>query len=205
MPAIIGLMGEKETGKDTIADYFVENFNAAKLHFADPLKEACKAIFDLADWEMNTPDGKAATNNFWGVTNREILQGFGTDVCRSWKPDIWLQAFYRRLSALPLDQLVIVADCRFKNEKAFIEELGGEVWRLIRTDRQDERDRHPSEIEMQSIPHSQFPVVIAMPTGVPGLIKVAHQKYVARRESKVWPAQLPKPDFLKTRFDNLIV
>lgn len=197
---IIGLMGEKESGKDTIADYFVENFDAVKMHFADPLKEACAAIFGLTEWEMNTPGGKAALNDFWDVTNRKLLQGFGTDVCRAWKADIWLQAFYKRLSLLPPEKLVFVADCRFINEKAFLEGLGGEVWRIIRTDHQDEGDLHKSEIEMRSIPLHEFPVVIEKPTGAPGLIDAAHQQYLVRREYGNWTVELPEPDFIPISF-----
>lgn len=41
MRVVIGIGGEKYSGKDTIADFFVERFDFVKLSFADPLRDIC--------------------------------------------------------------------------------------------------------------------------------------------------------------------
>jgi hypothetical protein len=41
MKVVIGIGGEKYSGKDTIADFFVERFDFTKISFADPLRDIC--------------------------------------------------------------------------------------------------------------------------------------------------------------------
>lgn len=45
---IIGLAGRANSGKDTIADFFVQSERFKKLAFADPLKELCSRLFDIS-------------------------------------------------------------------------------------------------------------------------------------------------------------
>ena len=44
---IIGIIGKKGYGKDTLGDYLVENYNFIKYNFADPVKDISKIIFNL--------------------------------------------------------------------------------------------------------------------------------------------------------------
>ncbi len=41
---IIGIFGKKGHGKDTIADYLVDNYNFHKLSYAEPIKKICREI-----------------------------------------------------------------------------------------------------------------------------------------------------------------
>lgn len=42
---LIGLVGLKITGKDTMADYLVDNCDYDKIAFADPIKEILNILF----------------------------------------------------------------------------------------------------------------------------------------------------------------
>ena len=44
---LIGLIGNKRVGKDTVANFLVEGFQFKKLAFADPIKEVISLLFDL--------------------------------------------------------------------------------------------------------------------------------------------------------------
>ena len=46
---IIGIVGKKYHGKDTIADIIVIKYDYRKIHFANPLKEGCRHIFGLTE------------------------------------------------------------------------------------------------------------------------------------------------------------
>ena len=41
---IIGILGNKRVGKDTVADYLVKNYGFIKYNFADPIKEICNYV-----------------------------------------------------------------------------------------------------------------------------------------------------------------
>jgi hypothetical protein len=58
---IIGIIGLKGAGKDTIADYLVENFNYQKDSFAKSLKDATAVMFnwDREMLEGSTPEARA--------------------------------------------------------------------------------------------------------------------------------------------------
>ncbi len=84
---IIGFGGPAEHGKSTCAkmaeDWFVEKGLTVKvISFADRLKEVCKIIFRLTDRDVNSTIGKVTVRAHLGTTPREILQKFGTEVCR---------------------------------------------------------------------------------------------------------------------------
>lgn len=59
MGTVLGINGRALAGKDTVADYLVSECGwTAKLSFAKNLKEMCKAIFFLTDYDVNDQEGK---------------------------------------------------------------------------------------------------------------------------------------------------
>ena len=44
---LIGIIGKKGSGKDTVSDYLVENHLFHKLAFADPIKQVASIMFDF--------------------------------------------------------------------------------------------------------------------------------------------------------------
>lgn len=60
---ILGLSGQMESGKSTVANILVENLGFKELSFAGDLKELCKYVFSLTDHHVYTTEGKAESLN----------------------------------------------------------------------------------------------------------------------------------------------
>ena len=145
---IIGLTGKKFCGKDTVANYFVDNYGYTKIAFADILKDVCKIIFGLTDKQLNT-DEKEIIDEIWKVSPRQIMQFVGTDLFRNQlqllipfvKEDIWILCVKHKI--LDVTKKFIISDVRFENELAMIKELDGKIININRTTVFD--DKHISE------------------------------------------------------------
>jgi hypothetical protein len=87
------------------------------------------------------------------MTSREILQFFGTDIMRKmWEP-VWVSKCLKDIKREG-SLLAIIADIRFPNEVAAVEEAGGFVCRLTR---QVFEDAHASEVALDD---HQFKYII---------------------------------------------
>ena len=135
---IIGLLVNKNVGKDTIADYLVKNKNFKKYAFADPLKEALIELFGLEKDQLYG-NKKEEIDEYWGITPREIMQFFGTDVMQykmqELLPNIERKFFVKRfeqiLKKYP-NQNIVVSDVRFQHEIDSIKENGGIIIKINR-------------------------------------------------------------------------
>ena len=47
--------------------------------------------------------------------------------------DVWITKTFARIGVMPLDQSVVVTDCRFRNEASTVREHGGLIVRINRT------------------------------------------------------------------------
>ena len=130
---IIGITGAAGSGKDTLAE-LIRNDGWEKLAYADALKHICIDYLGLSYDDAYTQEGKARFNEFWGMTNREILQKVGTDAMRNgFHKNVWIKIAELKLKdMLSSGKKVIVTDVRFDNEAELIESLGGCVARIIR-------------------------------------------------------------------------
>ncbi len=152
---LIGLVAKKGSGKDCMGDYLIENFNFNKTHFADPLKEGLRHIFDLNDEQLYGKD-KETIDPRWKKTPRQLFQIFGTDIMRNimspllgLEDTLWVYRFevwYERNK----EKNIACCDVRFINEANAIKDLGGI---LIRIDRNtQDNDYHISEQLIKDIP-----------------------------------------------------
>ena len=88
-------------------------------------------------WE-NMPGAKGKKGE---MTGREIMQHFGTDICRKIYPDIWTNRLIKDIAAEnPL--YAVISDVRFPNEIEAIKAAGGKVIELTRN---VSDDSHESE------------------------------------------------------------
>jgi|TARA_B100000315_G_C14496721_1_gene550374 hypothetical protein len=141
---IIGLVGLKGCGKDTVADYFITHYdNWIKGSFADSLKDTCACVFG---WDREMLEGSTQESREWretvdewwaekldqsGFTPRIALQLVGTELWRNQFNDgIWLLSFEKKL--LDIKENVMITDCRFPNEIDLIKQLGGIIVRVKR-------------------------------------------------------------------------
>lgn len=154
---IVGLVGKKRAGKDSVAARLVHHHDFARLAFADRLKAAAEDLDPL----IPLPDGRIdhlsavlheATPRGWEGAKavpavREFLQDFGLGMRAHVADDVWIRPVVEealRLSRTGRD--VVVTDVRFLNEVAAIRSVGGIIVGVERPGL-DDSDPHVSEHE----------------------------------------------------------
>lgn len=147
---IIGITGKKFHGKDTVADYLVEQYGYTKINFAQPLKDICKTLFSFSD-EQLYGNLKEEIDPRWGISPRKAMQFVGTDLFRDQLgkiipglgSDIWLCHLKFLIEANPNTKYVI-ADLRFENEADLLIDIKAPILRVVRKNKEDNYD-HISE------------------------------------------------------------
>ena len=140
---IVGFVGLIGSGKDTAADFLVNDFGFKRDSFANTLKDAVANIFH---WDRELLQGQTAESRAWReevddwwaerlgiphLTPRWVLQFFGTDVCRdNFSNDIWVASLERKL--MSSKDNIVISDVRFPNEIWAIKNAGGIIIRLQR-------------------------------------------------------------------------
>jgi hypothetical protein len=133
---LVGILGLKGSGKDTIGNYLIENYNFEKIAYAGALKDAICCIFG---WDRNMMEGateesrewREKVDEYWGFSPREMMQRIGTDLFRKQiKDDIWIKSLKLKLEKMTqgpfkMKTNVVITDCRFNNEIDLIKEKGG--------------------------------------------------------------------------------
>uniref|UniRef100_A0A6C0DMM6 Deoxynucleoside monophosphate kinase n=1 Tax=viral metagenome TaxID=1070528 RepID=A0A6C0DMM6_9ZZZZ len=126
---IVGILGLKGSGKDTIGNYLIDNYNFEKIAYAGALKDAICCVFG---WDRNMMEGatdesrkwREEIDEYWGFSPREMMQRIGTDLFRKQiKDDIWIKSLKLKLEKLTTN--VVITDCRFNNEIDLIKDKGG--------------------------------------------------------------------------------
>lgn len=154
---LIGISGKKGAGKDTLAALLVNKVRGVhRIALADALKRTAMDLYGLSYAQcFGSIEEKETIDPRWGMTPREILQKFGTEVGRSVHPETWTRRLLadaklateqghvwcwmptaKRWTMLYLDRSrprhVAVPDVRFPNEAHAICEAGGIVIKVER-------------------------------------------------------------------------
>jgi len=159
---------------DDFAEYASHNIwpHIKVYNFADYLKYFVADIFNLSEEKLfgTDEDKNEQTHISWKsmpiprylgtagerntfinkrgyMTYREILQVFGTDVCRYINPKCWAHACYKQIQKDQPD-IAIIGDCRFENEIETGIENGAN---LILCQNSDSKDKHKSETGLDNI------------------------------------------------------
>ena len=132
---IVGISGRMGSGKDTVAEIIKRQFkdkNFEIISFADPLKNFCVQYLGLSYDDVYTQEGKMKFNEFWNMTNREILQKVGTDALRNgFDKDVWVKIM--ELHILNNSQKnFIIPDVRFDNEAELVNKHSGIMLNIVR-------------------------------------------------------------------------
>jgi len=137
IPKIL-LAGQKRTGKTLSVSYIKQKFpDSVEITFAEPLKQACKAIFLLSDDQLYNEKKKEEIDPRWNVTPRILFQRVGDlfrDNLHTYIPSITLdkgliftQNMYWRLDALERQvnppSVINISDGRLPDENSFIKSL----------------------------------------------------------------------------------
>jgi hypothetical protein len=129
MKHIIAICGEKRSGKDVLAEHLVRNHGYTKISFADPLKKVVKTLFNFSDIQVGIDEGENAgcekdtVDDRWGISPRQALQFFGTEVLQykiqellpTINRDFFAESLVSRIKATSIQKYVI-NDLRFLHE-----------------------------------------------------------------------------------------
>jgi hypothetical protein len=154
---VIGLAGRMRAGKSELAKV-CEDLGYKKLYFALPLKQLCADLLDISIEGLNEAKNKGIDigvtinedmckiladeteipldiimekcNGKLISTVRQMLQFIGTDLIREYNKDWHVNKIRAMINP---NENYVIDDVRFKNEKALIEELGGDCWFVTRT------------------------------------------------------------------------
>jgi hypothetical protein len=174
---IIGLSGYAQVGKDTVANYLVENYGFVKVSFADPIREALYKLDPKirVDELAGVSLANAVDHMGWEEVKRlssdarELLQRLGTEVGREmFGKDFWVNQGLLRAKE---HGNVVFADTRFMNEADAIRATGGQVWRITKPNH-GPVNGHPSETALD---YYRFDWTIPNYTSIDELHKLVDQ------------------------------
>lgn len=162
---IIGLIGGIGSGKTTLTNYIVQNYDFTEYSFAEPLKQIGKIFGFTQEQLYGTQEQKLEIHSKWGISGRTFLQKIGTELFRGKLYDvipemkgedtIWIELFKTKYKQEPKNY--IVSDIRFLDEALAIKKLGGILIRLKRTNLEDGNEyNHTSEQQINKIQYDYF-------------------------------------------------
>jgi hypothetical protein len=153
MGLIIGISGKARSGKDTFGNALKiashkYGLNVELHSFARKLKDIAKDNFGLTDEQLNGLEKESHIER-WNCTPRVIMQKLGEGY-RNIYPNYWVDSVLDKYNP-DSGIIMVITDCRFKNEFIGIQYKGGLVVRMER----DESLRgvvsnpnHPSETDL---------------------------------------------------------
>jgi hypothetical protein len=152
---IIGLAGEARVGKDTAADFLIQEHWFEPISFATPIKRGVQSAFGLDPDKPN--ENREAILSDYGFSKRQLYQMFGTEFGRDMLgDDIWIKVAQRTLNNIIYQEEnnpglftdskgIVFTDVRFDNEAEFIKRNGGHIIKIERTVNMPRVNPHCSE------------------------------------------------------------
>ena len=179
-PIVVGLIGGMGSGKGVAATILGQSHSFREFAFGDYVKWYAQDLFDLSHDALWGPSEKRTP------AVREILQKFGTDCCRHFRPDIWVDKFMDRLdqyigegtdilglqrsTSKTSKKCIVVPDVRFPNEaKALVDNFEAMNLLIVPETRhyndaiKDEQLVHASETSMWDIPQEHIYAKVSNP------------------------------------------
>jgi hypothetical protein len=142
---LIGIAGNKQSGKTTLANALSERFGLKHLSFAAPIRAF---VCELLGWSEAELEERKEHPIPWldGTTARHMMQTLGTEWGRNAvHPELWVRRLARQID--DAGGRAVISDLRFRNEAETIIARGGIVIRLHRA---HNTDPHPSEARLPS-------------------------------------------------------
>ena len=169
---IIGFAGRARSGKSTLAKVLKEVQGAVVITIASYLKGLCCDILDVTPKELDEMKVNGTeielkadaiekiaqeTNinntmianvlSSYPINNvRQMLQIIGTEVIRKYNPNWHINKMKAEIESYPQDQLIVIDDVRFPNEREAIESYANSIVLFIMNPRKiDNVSNHESE------------------------------------------------------------
>lgn len=178
MGVIIGISGKIGSGKDTVAQYIIDNMQLFKFQqksFAYNLKHISAIISGKSVDSMFTQEGKNVKLPMYNdISVGELQQIIGTDLFREeFDEDVWIKSLFASYDKA--NDNWVVSDVRFENEAETIRKMGGILVRLegdptgIRAN-SNRNMNHASETDLDDYEH--FDIVFRTEPGTEKLAKL---------------------------------
>ena len=167
---IIGLGYKAGAGKDEFAKILVLHHGFAQIGFADKLKQICTDMFNWEEWWCYNAEGKAKVCPVTGKTVREVLQLFGEMMRQTFGRDIWIKIVDNEIQRMD-DERIVISDVRYLNEFEYVKKVGiaCRIHRPHHLRRQAVTqgiENHPSEVELDSVHHTEWNAIICNDAGL---------------------------------------
>lgn len=136
---LIGLTGPAGSGKNTVARFLCETQGFVQIAFADPMRDAVKAMFGLTDEDFSDREKKETIIPWIGCSPRELLVGIGDWARGTIDEEIMIFIASRRMQRVKADavlsyiQGIVISDIRLDNEANWLRYQGCELWHIHRT------------------------------------------------------------------------
>jgi flagellin-specific chaperone FliS len=154
---IIGLLGQKQSGKDTCADYLVKKHGFERFAFGDSVKEVCRILFGF-NYQQLYGNKKEEIDPNLNITPREAFQKIGTEfgqnIIHELLPNLNIEKktlWTRNLDNIDKSKNIVISDVRFKHEIDAIKKNGGIIIKINRNTIQNDFNKHSSEQEIFNI------------------------------------------------------
>ncbi len=109
----IALSGKMGSGKTTLAEELVKDYDFKRVSFANGVKDTAMNVF-----------GMTYEQAYGAQKNRELLQKIGQK-CREIEPNVWVNMTRRQIMDYDAQGYdIVVDDMRFKNEFDILRDLG---------------------------------------------------------------------------------
>jgi hypothetical protein len=175
----IAICGKGGVGKSVFSKFLIaafkdnlKEFNGSKTAaFADPIKEIILKMFPNTDKkilygksELRSTIIPEAFFNGVPLTYRKLLQHLGTEVCQSYKKEIWLDTIFHKMNKAESfnTSLFIVNDCRFLHEFEFLKKNNFKFIKIIGrpSSLNKETQQHSSEKQQELISDNEFNFIV---------------------------------------------
>jgi hypothetical protein len=191
------MTGRAQHGKDSVAGVLVAEFGFKAFAFADALKEIVYTLnpyFEQRDDAYRIQD--IVQEGGWDYAKqnpevRRLLQVMGTEAGRDiLGENVWVNTLGRKVSAFLKETgtpiyaaRIVITDVRFPNEVAWLQENGGDLWKVVRPGFDNKVDAHPSE---QYVDGFDEDLTLVNNTNLPGLESLARMVAAHELESEFY-------------------
>lgn len=177
---IIGLIGQKRVGKDTVADIIQElDPDFERFALADPIKDIARIMFNFSDAQLFDAE-KDMLDARWGIRPRDFFERFGTDIMQfdihKYLPGLigfvpercfWVQSLIRKIQSTGYRK-VIITDVRGLHELDALNAAFPGVTRFIKVTRNGSKcgygtgvsEVHITQQEPELIPLDKIDTVV---------------------------------------------
>ena len=134
IPLIIGIMGRSRVGKDSIAEFIINEHPEYKIQrLSAPLKQAVKALYDFTSDQTETNE-KEAIDERWNKTPRETIVSLTDYMMAYMGVDFFTKKLYHLYETKQISQHMIIPDIRYIHDVIEIQKRGGIVIKVLRSD-----------------------------------------------------------------------